>query len=85
MRPKLALKTLYRSPVRTVLTFILLAAVTFALFSQVIEYAIATREMKKAVEDLMSYGKIKNIPAIKKPGDIRYSQNEDHFTLTIYQ
>ncbi len=43
------------------------------------------REMKKAVEDLMSYGKIKNIPAIKKPGDIRYSQNEDHFTLTIYQ
>ncbi|MBQ8830222.1 MAG: ABC transporter permease [Oscillospiraceae bacterium] len=50
MRPKLALKTLLRSPVRTILTFILLFAVTFAMFSQVMEYAIANREMKKAVE-----------------------------------
>ncbi|MBQ8830491.1 MAG: hypothetical protein IJ017_02710 [Oscillospiraceae bacterium] len=50
MKPKLSLKTLYRSPVRTVLTFILLAAVTFALFAQVIEYSVAEREMKKAVE-----------------------------------
>lgn len=50
MRPALSLKTLYRSPVRTVLTFILLAAVTFALFSQVMEYSVAKREMKKAVE-----------------------------------
>ena len=50
MKPKYSLKTLYRSPVRTILTFILLAAVTFALFSQVMEYAIANREMKKAVE-----------------------------------
>lgn len=50
MRPKLSLKTLYRSPVRTVLTFILLAAVTFALFSQVMEFTIAKREMNKAAE-----------------------------------
>ena len=50
MKAKLSLKTLYRSPVRTILTFILLAAVTFALFSQVLEYSIADREMKKAVE-----------------------------------
>lgn len=33
MRSALSLKTLYRSPVRTVLTFILLIAVTFALAS----------------------------------------------------
>ena len=49
MKPTLSLKTLYRSPVRTILTFILLAAVTFALFSQVMEYAIAKRELEKAV------------------------------------
>ena len=50
MKPKLSLKVLYRSPVKTILTFILLAAVTFALFSQVMEYAVTSREMKKAVE-----------------------------------
>jgi len=50
MRARLSLKTLYRSPVRTVLTFILLAAVTFALFSQVLEYSVAKREMDKMVE-----------------------------------
>ena len=50
MRAGLSLKTLYRSPVRTVLTFILLAAVTFALVSQVLEYSVAKREMDKMVE-----------------------------------
>ena len=44
MKLKIALKTLYRSPVRTILTFILLAAVTFALFSQVMEYANTKEE-----------------------------------------
>ena len=50
MKPKYSLKTLYRSPVRTVLTFVLLVAVTFALFSQVLEYSVAKREMGKMVE-----------------------------------
>ncbi|MBQ8831279.1 MAG: ABC transporter permease [Oscillospiraceae bacterium] len=49
MRPKLSLKTLYRSPVRTVLTFILLVAVTFSFVSQVLEYSVAKREMEKMV------------------------------------
>ena len=49
MKPKYSLKTLYRSPVRTALTFILLAAVTFALCSQVLEYSVAKREMGKMV------------------------------------
>ncbi|MBQ8830277.1 MAG: ABC transporter permease [Oscillospiraceae bacterium] len=50
MRPRLTLKMLLRSPARTALTFILLAAVTFALFSQVMEYTIASNEIKRAVE-----------------------------------
>ena len=48
MKPELSFKTLFRSPVRTILTFILLAAVTFALFSRLAEYAVTTREMEAA-------------------------------------
>ncbi|MBQ8830747.1 MAG: hypothetical protein IJ017_04025 [Oscillospiraceae bacterium] len=65
MRPKLSLKTLYRSPVRTILTFILLAAVTFALVSQVLEYSVAKRETEKAVE---LYDGILNIESGKFTG-----------------
>jgi len=50
MRPKLALKTLFRSPVRMILTFILLVAVTFTLFSQVLEHAVTVREVNRAAE-----------------------------------
>ncbi len=50
MKPKYSLKTLYRSPVRTIITFILLAAVTFSLVSQILEYSVAKREMEKMVE-----------------------------------
>lgn len=60
MKPKLSLKILYRSPVRTVLTFILLVAVTFALFSQVLEYSVAKREMEKAVGEYKGVGSVVN-------------------------
>ncbi|MBQ8830583.1 MAG: ABC transporter permease [Oscillospiraceae bacterium] len=60
MKPRLSLKMLYRSPVRTVLTFILLAAVTFALFSQVMEYSVAKREMEKAVAEYKGMGSVIN-------------------------
>ena len=51
MKSRIALKTLYRSPVRMILTFILLAAVTFALVSQVLEHAVTVREMNSAVNE----------------------------------
>ena len=60
MKPKLSLKILYRSPVKTILTFILLVAVTFALFSQVLEYSVAKREMEKAVESYKGTGSVVN-------------------------
>ena len=50
MRHKIAFKTLYRSPVRMILTLILLVAVTFTLFSQVLEHAVTVREIEKAEE-----------------------------------
>lgn len=44
MRKSLALKTLLRSPLKTLLTFLLLAAASFALFSHVADYIITARE-----------------------------------------
>jgi len=58
MRAKLSLKTLYRSPVRMVLTFVLLVAVTFTLFSQVLEHAVTVREINKAAEQYDGVGAV---------------------------
>lgn len=48
MRKSIALKTLLRAPVKTILTFLLIGAATFALFSRITDYAITTRESAKA-------------------------------------
>lgn len=48
MRKSTALKTLFRSPAKTLLTFLLIAAASFALFSRVTDYAVTTRESAKA-------------------------------------
>lgn len=48
MRPLLSLKTLYRTPIRTILTFALIAAAAFALFSRVADYTIMSRELDRA-------------------------------------
>ena len=58
MKAKYSLKTLYRSPVKTVLTFILLVAVTFALFSQVLEYVVTKRETERAVGEYIGAGSV---------------------------
>jgi len=48
MRKSITLKMLLRSPVKTMLTFLLIAAASFALFSRVTDYAVTTRETTKA-------------------------------------
>ncbi len=48
MKKSLALKTLLRSPLKTLLTFLLIAAASFALFSRITDYAIVNRESAKA-------------------------------------
>ena len=48
MRISLSLKTLLRTPLKALLTVLLLAVASFALFSRVSEYAITTREMERA-------------------------------------
>lgn len=44
----LALKSLLRSPAKTLLTFLLIASASFALFSRVTDYTVTMREMKNA-------------------------------------
>jgi len=47
MRPTLSLKTLFRTPFKTAITFLLVAAASFALFSRVADYAVTVREMSR--------------------------------------
>ena len=58
MKPILSLKSLYRSPVRTLLTFILLAIVTFAFFSQTAEIAITSREFDTSARRYYGVGTV---------------------------
>jgi len=48
MRTTVSLKTLLRSPARTILTFILLGLVSFAFFTQVSGYVVTRRELNNA-------------------------------------
>ncbi|MDR2357430.1 MAG: ABC transporter permease [Oscillospiraceae bacterium] len=68
MKPLLSIKTLYRSPVRTALTFILLAVVSFALFSQTAEYAVIVRETGEAAGQYHGVGAMEITPPDDIPG-----------------
>ena len=48
MRKSMILKTLLRSFWKTVLTFLLIITASFALFSQVTNYAVTAREITHA-------------------------------------
>ena len=48
MRPGLSLKSLYRTPLKTLLTFLLLAATSYMLFFSIAEYAVTSREYARA-------------------------------------
>ena len=50
MRPALAMISLFRSPARTALTFILLCLVSFAFFTQISSYAVTRREFNHAAQ-----------------------------------
>ena len=70
----LSIKTLFRSPVRTILTFILLGVVTFAFFSQTAEYAITAREFDNAVMQYRAVGAAEAAPPIEAtPSIIPYT------------
>lgn len=66
MRKSIALKTLLRSPLKTLLTFLLIAAASFALFSRVTDYAITMRETENAKSLYHAVASLDNeVPDIK--------------------
>ena len=62
MKLSLSIKVLFRSPARTILTFVLLGVVMFALFSQSAEYAVTAREFDKAAKEYCGIGAIEAAP-----------------------
>ncbi len=50
MRISLAIKTLLRAPLKTLLTLALMVSVTFMLVNNVTDFAMTTREFNRAVE-----------------------------------
>lgn len=64
MRPLLSIKMLFRSPIRTLVTFLLLAAISFALFSRVLDYAATAKEFEQAVQNYRGVGVIEGTPPV---------------------
>jgi len=64
------MKTLMRSPIRTLLTVVLLGVVTFAFFSRTAEYAIMLREMSSAARRLRGVGAVELEAAIRSPVNV---------------
>ncbi|MCL1805140.1 MAG: hypothetical protein FWG28_03945 [Clostridiales bacterium] len=62
MRPSLSLKTLFRSPARTILTFVLLGLASFAFFVQAGGYAVTRREFNRAALEYRGVGAAEATP-----------------------
>lgn len=63
MRPLQLIKTLFRTPFKTFLTFLLLSAVTFVLFSRVSEYSITSKEIESLPKEYRGIGSAEIAPA----------------------
>ena len=68
MRLSLAIRTLFRSPIRTLLTFVLLAAAAFMLVYSAADYALTSREYNKAVKSYRGIGTVER----GEPDDTAY-------------
>ena len=58
MKPLLILKTIFRTPLKTFFTFILLSLVMFSLITRVAEYSIIEREIKNAAKEYQGIGTV---------------------------
>ena len=63
MRPLQLIKTLFRTPFKTFLTFLLLSAVTFVLFSRVSEYSVTSKEIESLPKEYRGIGSAEIAPA----------------------
>ncbi len=84
MRSLLSLKTLLRAPLKTLLTFLLIAVASFGLFYRVTDYAVIQREMARATSYYRGVAAIDNgvqntamLLASQLPNSVRYSYYKD--------
>ncbi len=63
MRSLQLMKTLFRTPFKTFLTFLLLSAVTFVFFSRVSEYSVTNKEIKNLTKEYRGIGTAEISPA----------------------
>jgi ABC-type antimicrobial peptide transport system permease subunit len=59
------LKNLLRTPAKTFITFLLLAAVSFALFSRVAEYSVSNRELNRIAANLQGVGAVERTSPLR--------------------
>ena len=101
MRLSLAIKTLFRSPLRTLLTFILLAAASYMFIYSLIDYALNIREYDKAVHSYRGVFSVESSTVFNPNNPIRpffllsdesnkanydgYFKYEDYHQLSIKQ
>ncbi len=62
MKKLLSIKTLFRSKLKTLVTFLLVITVTFALFSQVAEYINTKIEFESNTDMYNGYGTVEVSP-----------------------
>ena len=74
MKKLLSIKTLFRSKLKTLVTFLLVAAVTFALFSQVAEYINTKIEFENNTDMYNGYGIVEASP-------VKYKRDEYPFYI----
>lgn len=78
--------TLLRSPVRTALTLILLGVVTFALFTQITEYAVATRELRGVRSKYCGIGTVEKSQSMTvDPLSVYSPKTSDNNTYRFWQ
>ena len=88
MKKLLSIKTLFRAKLKTLVTFLLVAAVTFALFSQVAEYINTKLEFENNTDMYYGYGTVEASPATYKnaeqPYYIEADPRVDCFPIDVY-
>ena len=75
MNLQLALRTLYRTPLKTLMTFLLLAATSYLLSFYTAEYAVTSREYERAAGYYYGVGAIEAEPVVMGmgiPGDFPF-------------
>lgn len=80
MKPRNTIKTLVRTPVRTLLVFVLLAAASFACLSRAGEYYITSREIDRLADQYVSTGYLEAI----HPGEMIYDVHGSYYNETSF-